>query len=124
MVARILRLPPGGRLSVSLIITQIGRENNISAEIYVSRTVEDAGLGRTVEDACPYKTGTNFLMRSTLKRLVLLLFIKTPTKISVIYHISRHSAINADILSRNKSRHIRTKIEYHIGNIKRISNSA
>ena len=25
------------------IITQIGRENNISAEIYVSRTVEDAG---------------------------------------------------------------------------------
>ena len=29
------------RLSVNLIITQIGRENNISAEIYVSRTVED-----------------------------------------------------------------------------------
>ena len=25
------------------IITQIGRENNVSAEIYVSRTVEDAG---------------------------------------------------------------------------------
>ena len=43
MVARIQRLPLGGRLSVSLIIIQIGRENNISAEIYVSRTVEDAG---------------------------------------------------------------------------------
>ena len=41
-------LPLGGRLSVSLIITQIGRENNISAEIYVSWTVEDA---------CPYNFG-------------------------------------------------------------------
>ena len=30
------------------IITQISRENNISAEIYVSRTVEDA---------CPYNFG-------------------------------------------------------------------
>ena len=28
-------LPPGGRLFVSLIITQIGRGNNPSAEIYV-----------------------------------------------------------------------------------------
>ena len=33
---------------VSPIITQIGRENNISAEIYVSWTVEDA---------CPYNFG-------------------------------------------------------------------
>ena len=40
---------------VTLIIAQIGRENNISAEIYVSRTVEDAGHRRTVEDAGPYK---------------------------------------------------------------------
>ena len=31
------------RLFVSLIITQIGRENKFSAENYVSRTVEDAG---------------------------------------------------------------------------------
>ena len=39
------------------IIPQIGRENNISAENYVSRTVEDAG---------PYKEKLNFLMRRGL----------------------------------------------------------
>ena len=33
MVAHIQRLSPGGRLFVNPIITQIGRENNISAEI-------------------------------------------------------------------------------------------
>ena len=33
----------GGRLFVNPIISQIGRENNISAEIRASRTVEDAG---------------------------------------------------------------------------------
>ena len=41
-----LRLPPPftqGRLFAHSIITKIGRENNVSAEIYVSRTVEDAG---------------------------------------------------------------------------------
>ena len=32
-VARIQRLPPGGRLFVSLIIIQTGRENNLSADI-------------------------------------------------------------------------------------------
>ena len=51
------RLPLGGRLSVSPIITQIGRENNISAENYVSRTVEDAG---------PYNL-VNILMRRSPK---------------------------------------------------------
>ena len=39
------------------IITQIGRENNISAEIRASRTVEDAG---------PYNF-VNILMRTLLK---------------------------------------------------------
>ena len=39
-------LPLRGRLFVSPIITQIGRENKFSAEIL---------LLRTVEDACPYK---------------------------------------------------------------------
>ena len=35
---------PKGRGLFSIpIITQIGRENKLSAEIYVSRTVEDAG---------------------------------------------------------------------------------
>ena len=48
------------RLFVSTIITQIGRENNISAEIYVSRTVEDAG---------PYSF-VNILMRRSLIRLI------------------------------------------------------
>ena len=43
---------------VKSIITQIGRENNISAENYVSRTVEDAG---------PYNL-VNILMRTSLKR--------------------------------------------------------
>ena len=45
------------RLFVSLIITQIGRENNISAENYVSRTVEDAG---------PYNL-VNILMRRSVR---------------------------------------------------------
>ena len=36
------------RLFANSIITQIGRENKFSAEIYVSRTVEDA---------CPYNFG-------------------------------------------------------------------
>ena len=51
-------LPLGGRLFDSLIITQIGRENNISAENYVSRTVGDAG---------PYNF-VNILMRRSVKR--------------------------------------------------------
>ena len=41
--ANAVPLPLGGRLSVSLIIAQIGRENNISAEICILRTVGDAG---------------------------------------------------------------------------------
>ena len=65
-------LPLGGRLFVSSIITQIGRENKFSVKIRVSRTVEDAGpykersnfLMRTVEDAGPYKERSNFLMRT------------------------------------------------------------
>ena len=36
-------LPPGERLLVSSIITQIGRENKLSAEICILRTVGDAG---------------------------------------------------------------------------------
>ena len=44
------------RLLVSPIITQIGRENNVSAENYVSRTVEDAGPDNFV----------NILMRISL----------------------------------------------------------
>ena len=47
----------GGRLFDSLIITQISRGNNISAENYVSRTVEDAG---------PYNF-VNILMRINLR---------------------------------------------------------
>ena len=43
-------------LFVSTIITQIGRENKISADFYVSRTVEDAG---------PYNF-VNILMRRNL----------------------------------------------------------
>ncbi|MBQ7290362.1 MAG: hypothetical protein IJW76_01390 [Clostridia bacterium] len=42
---------------LSPIITHIGRENNISAENYVSQTVEDAG---------PYNF-VNILMRINLK---------------------------------------------------------
>ena len=54
-------LPLGERLFVSSIIAQIGRENNISAENYVSRTVEDAG---------PYNL-VNILMRMSLRLLLL-----------------------------------------------------
>ena len=55
-------LPLGGRLFVAPIMTQIGRENNISAENYVSRTVEDAG---------PYNF-VNILMRINLKQVLFL----------------------------------------------------
>ena len=39
--ANAVPLPLGGRLLVSTIITQIGRENNISAEICILRVAED-----------------------------------------------------------------------------------
>ncbi len=65
-----LRLPPPftqGRLFVNLIITQIGRENKFSAEIYVSRTVEDA---------CPYNFGLfKHPYENLPKRLFFFLFI-------------------------------------------------
>ena len=51
------------------IITQIGRENNISAENYVSRTVEDAG---------PYNL-VNILMRTSLMQMNLFLACHTKT---------------------------------------------
>ena len=47
--------PQGRGIFIIPIITQIGRENNISAEIYVSRTVEDAG---------PYNLQTSLWERS------------------------------------------------------------
>ena len=53
------------------IITQIGRENNISAEIFVSRTANQICLsvGATIGrprafDERPYKTISNILMRT------------------------------------------------------------
>ena len=49
---------PKGAFFTNPIITQIGRENNISAENYVSRTVGDAD---------PYNL-VNLLMRTSLKR--------------------------------------------------------
>ena len=58
MVAHIPRLPPGGRLFAGSIITQIGRGNKSSADIYMSRTVEDAG---------PYSF-VSILMRTLLIR--------------------------------------------------------
>jgi len=48
------------RLFVNPIIPQIDRENKFSAEIYVSRTVEDAG---------PYNF-VNILMRTSLKQVL------------------------------------------------------
>ena len=53
-------LSPRERLFVSPIISQIGRENNISAENYVSRTVEDAG---------PYNLVNILMIRSVKGRL-------------------------------------------------------
>ena len=38
-VARIQRLPPGGRLFVNSIITQIGRENKFSADILCTQVL-------------------------------------------------------------------------------------
>ena len=58
-----LRREQAPALRYNPIITQIGRENNISAEIYVSRTVEDAG---------PYNL-VNILMRTSLRVVVLCL---------------------------------------------------
>ena len=47
-----------------------------------------------------------------------------PTVIAVIDHLTGHTAVDADIFTRDKARHIRAKIEHRIGNIGRISHSA
>ena len=44
--------------------------------------------------------------------------------VSVIDHLLGHAAVDADILTRDKPCHVRAKIEYHIGNVKRIPHSA
>ena len=44
--------------------------------------------------------------------------------VAVVDHLMCHTAVNADILARDKTRHVRAEIEHHIGNIGRISDPA
>ena len=60
-------------------------------------TVGDTGLGRTVEDACPYKERSNFLMRSTLS--VLFCFMSNVMAL-VLTHFS--SYFNNTLADRGK----------------------
>ena len=48
MYERVHRLPPGGSFYATTIITQIGRENKFSAEIYVPAYFSAKNAERTV----------------------------------------------------------------------------
>ena len=71
------------------IIPQIGRENNISAEIYGSRTVEDAD---------PYSF-VNILMRTSLK-----------FGFSLFQLFSRHHIIDVYLISRCAVKAVKPRI--------------
>ena len=45
------------------------------------------------------------------------LFRKRPAVVAVVDHLLRHTAVHTDILARDKARHIRAKIQHHIGDI-------
>jgi len=59
-------LPPGGRLFVSSIITQIGRENKFSADIYMCIRRGDL-RSPAGEHSSPLPCSENILMRTLLR---------------------------------------------------------
>ena len=61
----------------------------------------------------------------TRNRLAIKLqFLQLPATIAMIDHLASHSPIYADILSGNKACLIGTEVQYHIGDIHRVTDSA
>ena len=44
--------------------------------------------------------------------------------IAVVDHLTGHTSVDADILACDKARHVRAKIEHHIGDVARVPYSA
>ena len=69
-------------------------------------------------------TGKLFLCPETAKSLLFIVsLIKSPTIIAMIYHLSGHTAIDTDVLSRNETCLVGAEKEYHIGNVHGIAHS-
>jgi len=78
---RAASLPPGGRLSVSSIISQIGRENKFSADIYMCIRTGDL-RSPAGEHSSPLPCSENILMRTLLNPTVFIFFFsRAPTKL-------------------------------------------
>jgi hypothetical protein len=49
--------------------------------------------------------------------------LQTPAMVAMVDHLMRHTTIDADILTRNETSHVRTQVHHHVCNIHGITHT-
>ena len=58
-----------------------------------------------------------------LLNIIICFCSQSPTIVAVVYHLTGHAAVDADVLACDEACLVGTEIEHHVGNVQRIADT-